>query len=69
MICKKANVGIGAMKRIKAFVSLHLLENVYKSLEQPARSSDVWEEMAEDRASWRSLVSSGVAAFEKRRRE
>ena len=35
MICEKASMGIGAMKRIKAFVPLNSLEKVYKSLVQP----------------------------------
>ena len=35
MICKKASLGIGAIKRIKPFVPMHTLESIYKSLVQP----------------------------------
>lgn len=35
MICTKASVGIGAVRRIKPFVPLDTLEKVYKSLVQP----------------------------------
>ena len=35
MICKKASVGIGEMRRIKPFVPVDTLEKVYKSLVQP----------------------------------
>ena len=31
MICKKTSAGIGAMRRIKAFVPVDTLEKVYKS--------------------------------------
>ena len=36
MICKKASVSIGAIKRIiKPFLAIHTLESIYKSLVQP----------------------------------
>ena len=35
MICKKASAGNGAMRRIKPFVPIDVLEKVYKSLVQP----------------------------------
>ena len=35
MICKKASVGIGAMRLFKPFVPVDRLEKVYKRLVQP----------------------------------
>ena len=45
-ICKKASVGIGAIKRVKPFVPVHTLQSIYKALIQPCvdhYSSPLWD--------------------------